>query len=124
MKLPLSLALLIALLPLAFVGGCKKDTGDKSFFADRAWYISNPAGYSTPLPYIYGGDSVYYYNAQALGTWRFKDDSHVAVRAAFFGADSIEFELLDVRADFLKFRITKSTVHTQVNQVVECDTVP
>lgn len=121
-RLPALLLFIIA--GLAAITACKKENLDKSFFTDRAWYISNPASYSSALPAVFGSDSVYYYNSVARGVWYYKDDSHVALRTPFFGADSIEFELLDVRADFLKYRITRSTIHTQVNQVVECDTVP
>lgn len=109
---------------MMMIAACKKDTGDKSYLTNHAWYISNPAPYSTKLSVVYGADSVYYYNGIATGTWCYTDDTHISQRASFFGADSISFELLDVRADFLKYRIIKSNIHTQVNQVVECDTVP
>ncbi len=119
-KLP---TLFIAL-TLLLASACKKDAINTDYLQNQSWYISNPASLVNGAPVVFGADSVYYSDGQPIGTWRKTGNAHIFLRANFGGADSIEFDIVDLRADFLKFKITKSNLNAQENQIVEADTIP
>ncbi|MFN8285498.1 MAG: hypothetical protein U0V74_02035 [Chitinophagales bacterium] len=102
---------------------CKKELINTDYLANQSWYVSNPASFVNGLPIVFGADSVFYADGNPKGTWS-RNDNHVFLKAQFGGADSMEFDITELRADFLKFKITKSTLHAQLNQIVELDTIP
>ncbi len=106
------------------LAACKKETINTDYLQNQSRYISNPASLVNGVSVVFGSDSIFYSDGQPAGSWRKTADTHVFLRANFGGADSIEFDILDLRADFLKFRITKSNLNAQENQIVEADTIP